>query len=74
MRSRFKDFYSEMLKELRLANWIPGIPLPESALKLLIGESAVILTDSERVLPEKLLDNGYEFEYPTIQDSLNGLK
>jgi len=63
-----------MLKELRLANWIPGIPLPESVLKLLIGESAVILTDSERVLPEKLLDSGYEFEYPTIEDSLNGLK
>lgn len=65
---------SEMLKELRWVKWGPGIPLPASVLKLLIGESSVILTDSERVQPKKLLENGFKFHYNTIHESLCGLK
>lgn len=65
---------SEMLKELRLFKWGPGIPLPESVLKLLIGESSVVLTDSERVQPKILLESGFKFNYNTISESLHGLK
>jgi uncharacterized protein (TIGR01777 family) len=65
---------SDMLKALRLTNWVPGLPLPESVLKFIIGESSVVLTDSERVQPKRLLDSGYQFDYCTIQESLNGLK
>jgi uncharacterized protein (TIGR01777 family) len=63
-----------MLRELRLIKWAPGIPLPESVLKLLIGESSVVLTDSERVEPKRLLESGFEFDYNTINDSLHGLR
>lgn len=65
---------SEMLKALRLVKGGPELPLPESVLKLLIGESSVVLTDSERVQPKRLLDNGFEFDYKTISESLHGLQ
>jgi uncharacterized protein (TIGR01777 family) len=64
---------ADMLKELRLSNWVPGLPLPESVLKMLVGESSVILTDSERVEPKRLLESGYEFDYSTIKDCLIAL-
>lgn len=65
---------SEMLKELRLVKWGSGLPVPELVLKLLIGESAVVLTDSERVYPKRLLESGFEFIYNTINESLHGLQ
>lgn len=65
---------SELLKELRLFKWIPGMPLPNSVLKLLFGDSSVVLTDSERVQPKRLQENGFEFNYDTISKSLRGLK
>lgn len=52
----------------------PGVPLPESVLKLLIGESSVILTDSERVQPKRLLESGFQFDYNNINESLHGLQ
>jgi len=65
---------SQLLKELQLVKWGPKVPLPESLLKSLIGESSVILTDSERVEPKRLEDNGFEFDYDTISQALHGLK
>ncbi|WP_115702996.1 TIGR01777 family oxidoreductase [Legionella sainthelensi] len=65
---------SEMLRELRLIKWAPGVSLPESVLKLLIGESSVILTDSERVQPKRLLESGFQFDYNNINESLHGLQ
>lgn len=65
---------SEMLRELRLIKWGPGVPIPESVLKLLIGESAVVLTDSERVQPKRLLESGFQFDYNSINESLHGLQ
>ena len=65
---------SEMLNALRFVKWGPKIQLPASILKLLIGQSAVVLTDSERVQPKRLLDNGFEFNYDTITASLHGLQ
>lgn len=64
----------EIMKELRWIKWGAGIPLPTSLLKFLIGQSFVVLTDSERVLPQRLIDRGFQFNYPTIQEALQGLQ
>ncbi|QBR84778.1 TIGR01777 family protein [Legionella israelensis] len=64
----------EMLKELRLVKWGQGLPMPKSVLKLLIGQSSVVLTDSEQVQPKRLLERGFEFNYKTIQEALHGLQ
>jgi uncharacterized protein len=47
--------------------------VPEFALKLMLGESAEMLTNSQRVQPEKALKLGYNFNYSEISPALNEL-
>lgn len=65
---------SALLHELRWSKSLSGVPLSESVLKRFIGESSVVLTDSERVEPKRLLDSGFEFDYNSITESLHGLQ
>ena len=41
--------------------------VPAFALKILYGEAAGILTESPAVIPKKLLEYGFNFNYPTIE-------
>ncbi|MCW8416704.1 DUF1731 domain-containing protein [Fluoribacter dumoffii] len=61
----------EMMKELRWTQW--GLPLPAPLLKWLIGQSFVVLTDSERIKPQRLLEQGFKFDYITLQEVMQGL-
>jgi uncharacterized protein (TIGR01777 family) len=65
---------SEFLEHVRLIKHGPAIPLSFSVLKLFINQSSVILTDSERVQPKRLLEHGFEFNYNTISEALQGLR
>ncbi|TDM02258.1 TIGR01777 family oxidoreductase [Macrococcus carouselicus] len=49
------------------------LPVPEAALDAVLGEQAVMVTDGQRVLPEKLEQAGFKFEYPTIEKALEDL-
>lgn len=46
------------------------IPLPEFVLKIIYGEAATVLTGSKEIHPKALLDKGFVFNYPTVQESL----
>jgi len=46
------------------------LPMPETALKLLFGEMSELLLVSDRMLPRRLLDEGFEFKYPKLDDAL----
>lgn len=46
------------------------IPVSPFALKLLYGKAAAMLTKSPAVLPHKILEAGFEFKYPTIEQAL----
>jgi uncharacterized protein (TIGR01777 family) len=45
-------------------------PLPLFVLKLIYGEASSVLTDSKEVYPKLLQETGFEFQYPTIKESL----
>jgi uncharacterized protein len=49
------------------------MPAPAFALKLAFGEMASILLEGQRVLPKKLLDNGYRFRFPELGPALKDL-
>ena len=49
------------------------IPVPGCVLKTLMGELGEVLLSSQRVLPVKLLDSGFRFEYPDIGPALKQL-
>ena len=46
-------------------------PLPAFAARLMLGEMAdALLLASARVMPQKLTDAGYDFQFPTLESSL----
>jgi len=59
--------------------WKPFVILPvyEKLLKLLMGESVVLITEGQKVIPEVLIKSGFLFEYDTMEkvlDELSNLK
>lgn len=47
--------------------------VPSLALKLIYGEASTMLTESPEVHPEKLLNKGFRFKYPTIEETLEAI-
>ncbi|MDO8951439.1 MAG: TIGR01777 family oxidoreductase [Draconibacterium sp.] len=63
-----KDFTKALAKTLNR----PAIfSIPEFVLKMVLGEAAVLLTESPAVEPRNLLEAGFEFRYPDITSSLS---
>ena len=44
--------------------------LPTFLLKLMFGEMSTLLIDGQKVLPQALLDAGFEFKQPTLKQAL----
>lgn len=64
---RMKEFAKTLGKVMRR----PSIfPVPEFALRLLLGESAAMVTGSQRVSSRKLSDNSYGFNFTYLEESL----
>jgi uncharacterized protein (TIGR01777 family) len=64
----------EFLRTLRKVRKVPApLPVPKFALKLGMGEMSHMLLDSQRVVPRKLLDNGFEFRYDAVEEALRAL-
>jgi uncharacterized protein (TIGR01777 family) len=57
------------LPGLRIPSWAPGVP--NSVLRLAVGEVASELLSSARVLPRRLLDSGYAFQHAGIAAALS---
>jgi len=49
------------------------LPVPELALRVLMGEMAEALFASQRVVPRAALDSKYEFQYPLLTSALEDL-
>lgn len=48
-------------------------PLPEIALRTLLGEEATVVLDSQRMLPQRLIESGFTFDYPDLERALRQL-
>jgi uncharacterized protein len=65
---------AEFTRELGRALHRPAfLPVPEMALRVLIGEMAEVLFGSQRVLPKAALASGYEFHHPSLEEALADL-
>lgn len=49
------------------------LPVPRFGLKMMYGEAADILFASQRVIPDRMLEAGYEFQFPEIRGALEDL-
>lgn len=62
-----KEFTSAFAQNL---NRPAFFTIPEFAIKLALGEAAVLLTQSPKVLSEKIQEAGFQFTYPDIHSAL----
>lgn len=49
-------------------------PVPGFLIKAVVGELSVVLLQGQRVIPQKALDHGFQFTFPTLTDALEDLK
>jgi uncharacterized protein (TIGR01777 family) len=47
------------------------IPVPTLPLKIVFGEMASVILDSQKIVSKKLSEVGFEFKYKTIEDALS---
>lgn len=60
--------FAETLKKNTAAKLL--VPLPKIVLKILFGEGAGVLTNSQNAIPRKALDTGFSFKYADINSAL----
>jgi uncharacterized protein (TIGR01777 family) len=67
---RNRDFAKTLGKVLHRPAWFP---VPGFMLKLFLGEVANVIIGGRRVVPKKIMDAGYQFQYPTLEPALRQL-
>lgn len=70
-QERMRDFCKKLAVSMDkplLAN------VPAFVLKIIYGEMASIIMDSQRVFPKKLLENNFEFTFPKLEMALENLR
>jgi NAD dependent epimerase/dehydratase family enzyme len=65
-----RNFAKALAKVLKRPHFLS---IPALALRLVYGKAASVLTSSQHAIPEKLLQEGYSFEFPEIHEALESL-
>jgi len=65
-----KQMSHTLAKVLHRPSWLPA---PAFAVRTLLGEMADIVLHSQKVLPKKLIESGFEFKYPDLEGALRHL-
>jgi uncharacterized protein (TIGR01777 family) len=65
------DFGRAMARQLSRPYWLP---VPAFALRLLLGEKAILILEGQRLSSRKLTSTGFRFEFPTLDAALADLK
>lgn len=65
-----EEFGRILASVLHRPHWLP---VPGIALKLLLGEMSTLVLDGQKVLPQKLVDHGYQFKYPELRSALKNI-
>ena len=65
------NFIKKTGKALRRPVFLP--PVPGFLIKALMGDMSKVVTEGSRVSSQKIIDAGFEFKYPQLQEALNHL-
>ncbi|MEK4026070.1 TIGR01777 family oxidoreductase [Sporosarcina sp. FSL W7-1283] len=63
-------FGKTVAKVLHRPHWFP---VPSFVMELTLGEKSMIILQGQHVLPDKLLKNGFTFQYPSLKPALEDL-
>jgi NAD dependent epimerase/dehydratase family enzyme len=48
-------------------------PVPKFILKIVVGEAAEVVTASQKIAANKIVDSGYQFKFENLEDALRDL-
>jgi len=65
-----RDFLRAVRRELKQ---FPLFPMPAFALRVLLGEMSSVVLDSQRLLPQRLVERQFQFDYPRLDEALRHL-
>ncbi|XP_047323257.1 epimerase family protein SDR39U1 homolog, chloroplastic [Impatiens glandulifera] len=64
----------EMCEQLGTALGRPSwLPVPEIALKTVLGEGATVVLEGQKVIPARAKELGFTFRYPRVKDALRAI-
>jgi hypothetical protein len=67
----YKQFFKTLGKVMKRPSWFH---VPAFMLKILLGEMAEgLVLSGQRAIPKKLLDAGFEFNYPELENALKDI-
>jgi uncharacterized protein (TIGR01777 family) len=66
-----QSFMKTLAKVLSRPFFMPKVP--GFVLKMMLGEQSVIILEGSRVSADKILKNGFEFQYPKLEEALKSL-
>jgi uncharacterized protein (TIGR01777 family) len=67
---RNRDLARALGKALHRPSFIPA---PAFMVKLVLGEFGSVILEGQKVIPKRLLENGFVFRYPDIEKALQGI-
>jgi len=67
---RNKDLANAIGKVLHRPSFMPS---PGFMIRLVLGEFGDVLLKGQRVIPHRLLEAGYQFRYPDIEEALKSI-
>ena len=67
---RNKDLAKALGKVLHRPSFMPASGF---MVKLVLGEFGSVILEGQRVIPKRLLDSGFAFQYPAIDKALQGI-
>ncbi|XP_010526575.1 PREDICTED: epimerase family protein SDR39U1 homolog, chloroplastic [Tarenaya hassleriana] len=67
---RLGEMCEQLGRVLGRPSWLP---VPDFALKALLGEGASVVLEGQRVLPVRAKELGFRFKYPYVKDALRAI-
>ena len=64
---RMSEFCEKLGEVMQRPSWLP---VPEFALKLLLGEAAQAVLEGQKVLPQRTQEQGFTYQYPMVKPAL----
>lgn len=63
-----KQFVQAVARQLHRPLWAPKVPA--FLIRLLFGEMSIMILSSTRVSSQKIIEHGFKFDFPVIEDAL----
>ncbi|XID93073.1 TIGR01777 family oxidoreductase [Paenibacillaceae bacterium WGS1546] len=64
------EFGRTLGKVTKRPHWFP---VPQAAMKLALGEMSTLVLTGQKAMPRKLLEHGYRFAYPKLEEALRDI-